>query len=227
VLDREIAGHNVCYEWSLSRSHERVTGHLQGFEGVLQSDAYEAYLRLAEGSEAVTVAACWAHARRKFFDAKDYHKRECGIYLKLVSRLYAVEAEIRARRAADPDGFGDAEALELRRAKSANTVARIARLLRILKARALPRSPLGKACDYSLRIWPHLLTYLERGDVHIDNNAMENAIRPTAIGKKNWLFVGHPKAGDRPAVTQARMRTSAARINRARFEATQTISGWC
>ena len=64
----------------------------------------------------------------------------------------------------------------------------------------MPKSPLGKACDYSLRIWSYLSTYLTHGRVAIDNNAMENAIRPTAIGKKNWLFVGHPEAGKRAAI---------------------------
>jgi len=171
-----------------------VTSHFDAFEGVLQSDAYEAYLKFASGRDGVTLAACWAHARRKFFEAKDCHPRECGIYLRLVARLYAVEAEIREK------GLGEEAALELRRRKSANTVARIRRLLLVLKRRALPKSPLGKACDYSLRIWPHLRTYLEHGRVAMDNNAMENAIRPTAVGKKNWLFVGHPKAGERAAI---------------------------
>ncbi|MCH6259522.1 transposase, partial [Puniceicoccaceae bacterium K14] len=66
--------------------------------------------------------------------------------------------------------------------------------------RSLPKSELGKACDYSLNHWKYLSTYLENGHVAIDNNAMENAIRPTAIGKKNWLFVGHPEAGERAAI---------------------------
>ncbi len=171
-----------------------MISHFAGFEGVLQSDAYEAYIKFERSKDSVSLAACWAHARRKFFEAKDYHPRECGIYLKLVARLYAVEAEIRER------GLGAEAALELRRERSANTHARIRRLLLILRDRALPASQLGKACAYSLRIWPYLSTYLEHGRVAIDNNAMENAIRPTAVGKKNWLFVGHPQAGERAAI---------------------------
>ncbi len=191
---------NVCYKWRISRAYEPTTAHFADFEGVLQSDAYRPYITFAEGNELVELAACWAHARRKFFEAKDLHPRECGVYLKLVGKLYAVEAEIREKRRKDPKGFGDRQALELRIEKAANAHARIHRVLGILRRRCLPRSRLGKACDYSLRIWKHLSTYLKHGRVEIDNNAMENAIRPTAIGKKNWLFVGHPEAGDRAAI---------------------------
>lgn len=120
----------------------------------------------------------------------DRHPRECGIYLKLVARLYKVEAEIRER------SLPPSEAKALRKEKSANTHARIKRVLTILRHRCLPKSELGKACDYSLGHWRQLSTYLEHGHVEIDNNA----IRPTAIGKKNWLFVGHPQAGERAAI---------------------------
>jgi transposase len=190
---------NVCFKWSVSRAHDPTTAHFKEFEGVLQSDAYQPYIAFAAGNESVELAACWAHARRKFFDCKDIHPRECGVYLKLVARLYAVEKEIRERRAGEK-GFDDQAALELRAEKSANTHARIHRVLIILRQSCLPQSGLGKACDYSLRIWGHLSTYLDHGRVEIDNNLMENAIRPTAIGKKNWLFVGHPEAGERAAI---------------------------
>lgn len=185
---------NVCYKWRLSRSHEPTTSHFAGFKGVLQSDAYQPYITFAKDSEGVELAACWAHARRKFFDAKDQHPRECGVYLKLVGKLYAVEAEIRDR------SLSPEAALKLRQERSTNTHARIFRVLGMLRQGCLPKSPLGKACDYSLRIWDHLSTYLSHGRVQIDNNAMENAIRPTAIGKKNWLFIGHPEAGKRAAI---------------------------
>ena len=185
---------NVCYKWSLSRSHEPTTSHFADFEGVLQSDAYRPYITFEEGNDSVELAACWAHARRKFFDVKDQHPRECAVYLKLVAKLYTVEKEIRESQL-------DANAaLKLRQEKSANTHARIHRVLGILRRRCLPKSGLGKACDYSIRIWKYLSTYLKHGRVAIDNNAMENALRPTAIGTKNWLCVGHPEAGKRAAI---------------------------
>ena len=185
---------NVCYKWRLSRSHVPTTSHFAVFRGVLQSDGYQPYITFEKENEGVELAACWAHARRKFFDAKELHPRECGVYLKLVAKLYAVEAEIRER------DLSPEAALELRQKKSCNTHARIYRVLKILRQDCLPKSPLGKACDYSLRLWGYLSTYLSHGRVQIDNNAMENAIRPTAIGKKNWLFVGHPEAGKRAAI---------------------------
>ena len=116
------------------------------------------------------------------------------MYLKLVAKLYDVERQIR-------EGGLDAEAsFKLREEKSLNTHARIRRVLEILRRGCLPSSELGKACDYSLSHWDYLSTYLRHGHVSIDNNWMENAIRPTAVGKKNWLFVGHPEAGERAAI---------------------------
>ena len=191
---------NVCFVWRTSRGHDPVTGHFEGFSGVLQSDAYQSYLKYEEDNKNVELAACWAHARRKFFEAKGNHPRECGIYLKLVAKLYKVETEIRELRQAGPDRFGDKEALEYRQKRSTLVHGQIHRLLKFLRLHCLPRSQLGSACDYSLKIWKQLSTYLEHGRVNIDNNLMENAIRPTAVGKKNWLFVGHPKAGDRSAI---------------------------
>lgn len=185
---------NVWYKWSVSRGHASVTSHLAGFAGVLQSDASQAYVVFEKENAMVELAICWAHARRKFSDALERHPRECALYLKLVARLYSVEKEIRE------GGLSPEDAKDLRQSKSASTHARILRVLKILRHRSLPKSELGKACDYSLRHWKYLSTYLDRGQVEIDNNAMENAIRPTAVGKKNWLFVGHPQAGGRAAI---------------------------
>jgi transposase len=185
---------DVWYKWSSGRSHASVTSHLESFEGVVQADMYDAYPKLAESGVKMELAGCWAHARRKFFDAKERFPRECAVYLKLVAKLYEVEKEIRE------GGLDSAAALKLRQAKSVNTHARIRRVLEILRRRGLPSSELGKACDYSLSHWDYLSTYLRHGHVAIDNNWMENAIRPTAVGKKNWLFVGHPEAGERAAI---------------------------
>ncbi|MDQ8184180.1 IS66 family transposase [Pelagicoccus sp. SDUM812002] len=187
-------GGDVWYKWSASRSHASVTSHISGFAGVLQADMYQAYVELEKGDDGIELAACWAHARRKFHDAKDRFPRECGIYLGLVGKLYAVEKEIRE------GSLSPESAKQLRQSKSTNTHARIRRVLEILRHRSLPKSEIGKACDYSLKHWGYLSTYLDHGQVAIDNNAMENAIRPTAVGKKNWLFVGHPEAGERAAI---------------------------
>jgi len=187
-------GGNVYYRWSPSRSHQNVTAFLDGYEGLLQSDAYEAYIQFAARNEGVTLVGCMAHARRKFYDAREQHPRESALVLKLMARLYQVETHIRENQlTAD-------STRAYRQQYARNTHRRLRRVLEILRQRALPRSELGKACNYALSNWTYLSRYLDYGQVDIDNNAMENAIRPTAIGKKNWLFVGHPNAGDRPAI---------------------------
>lgn len=187
-------GGNVYYRWATSRHSEKVTAFLEGYEGLLQSDAYDAYIQFAAENEAVTLIGCMAHARRKFFDAQEQHPRESALVLKLIARLYQVEKVIREK----PIPLKDISSY--RKKHAGNTHQRLKRVLYILRHRMLPKSQLGKACNYALNHWTSLSEYLNHDQAMIDNNAMENAIRPTAIGKKNWMFVGHPKAGDRAAI---------------------------
>lgn len=185
---------NVYYRWSPSRSHQNVTAFLEGYEGLLQSDAYDAYIQFAARNEGVTLIGCMAHARRKFYDAQDQHPRESALVLKLIARLYRVEQCIREK------ALPLAEVSQYRQKHALNSHCRLKHVIEILRHRTLPQSQLGKACAYALNNWTYLSCYLNHGQVAIDNNAMENAIRPTAIGKKNWLFVGHPQAGERAAI---------------------------
>ena len=185
---------NVYYCWSPSRSHQNVTAFLEGYEGLLQSDAYQAYVQFAAENENVTLVGCMAHARRKFYDAQDQHPRESALVLKLIAQLYQVEKYIRQKP------LPVVEISQYRQEHALNTHKRLKRVLMILRHRTLPKSQLGKACGYALNNWIYLTNYLDHNQVAIDNNAMENAIRPTAIGKKNWLFVGHPQAGERAAI---------------------------
>jgi transposase len=187
-------GGNVYYRWSSSRSHHNVTAFLNGYEGLLQSDAYDAYIQFAAQNEGVTLTGCMAHMRRKFYDAQDQHPRESVLVLKLIAKLYRVETHIRE------NSLPKEQISPYRQKHSLNTHRRLRRVLEILRHRTLPKSQLGKACAYALNNWTYLSRYLDHGQVAIDNNAMENAIRPTAIGKKNWLFVGHPQAGERAAI---------------------------
>jgi transposase len=185
---------NVYYRWSPSRAHQKVTAFLEGYQGLLQSDAYDAYIQFAARNEGVILIGCMAHARRRFYEAQDQHPRESALVLKLIARLYQVEKYIRET----PIPLG--EISQYRQKHALNTHKRLKRVLEILRHRTLPKSQLGKACSYALNHWTTLTHYLDHDQVAIDNNAMENAIRPTAIGKKNWLFVGHPQAGERAAI---------------------------
>ena len=113
--------------------------------------------------------------------------------LRLIAQLYQLEAQW------DEQAVGEKRAA-LRQEHFARPLARLRWLVRALQNRALPKSGLGQACAYLLGHWAPLTAHLQYSQTKLDTNAIENAIRPSAIGKKNWLFVGHPKAGDRAAV---------------------------
>ena len=186
-------GADVVFDWRLSRRHGELTSLLDGYTGLLQSDGYGAYERYDRSND-VTWIGCWAHARRKFYDALDNHPREAGRVLALIARLYACEMRYREEAL-------DAPTRQRRRVSEQRRILKwIHVVIRICSQRALPKSGLGKACAYALAHWKPLCAYLDHGNVEIDNNLVENAIRPSALGKKNWLFIGSPHAGERSAI---------------------------
>jgi hypothetical protein len=161
----------------------------------LQCDGYAAYPSFAkQHPQPIVLAGCWAHVRRKFYDAREQSPKITGWFLRQIQLLYQVEAALREEKAGP----------RLRASVRANTsrwiVARLHRALIRHKTRHLPKSLLGQAIDYALAQWPTLGVYLGDGRVEIDNNRVENAIRPTAVGKKNWLFMGEAGAGQRGAI---------------------------
>jgi hypothetical protein len=191
-------GGDVIFDWRLSRRHGELTTLLtEDYRGVLQSDGYEAYAAYARSHTGVFWVGCWAHARRKFFEAAAEKPKAVRVALKLIGRLYAGERTW--------DEAGITEAVE-RAALRARQFARPLRWLRALASglledkKVLPESLMGKACRYLLNQWEPLTAHVSHGQTRIDNNLVENAIRPSAIGKKNWLFIGHPDAGQRSAI---------------------------
>lgn len=114
--------------------------------------------------------------------------------LRIIGRLYACE------RRWDDHGLSAAQRREQRQRDFARPLHWLHKLAVGLRGRVLPKSALGKACDYLLAQWVPLTTHLDHGQTRLDNNLVENAIRPSAIGKKNWLFIGHPDAGQRSAI---------------------------
>jgi transposase len=137
-----------------------------------------------------------AHVRRKFYEAIESAPRTAGWLVRQIQHLYQVEASLREDRA------GPRLRQAVRAHQSRPVVERLQRALTKLKTsgRYLPQSLLSQAVDYALGQWCTLEVYLDDGRVEIDNNLVENAIRPTAIGKKNWLFVGDADAGERSAI---------------------------
>jgi transposase len=191
-------GADVSFTWATSRAAQCLDRIIPAdFTGTVQCDGYAAYPSFANRSEGrVTLAACWAHARRKFHEAKDNAPQQAGWMLLQIQHLYRIEKHLRETRA------GPRQRHAVRASQSRMIVTRIHRAITRLKLsrRHLPQSAMGKAIDYTLTMWPMLLVYLEDGRIEIDNNPVENAIRPTAVGKKNWLFIGEAEAGQRSAI---------------------------
>jgi transposase len=189
---------DVFYHWQTSRAAACLENLIPAsFTGTLQCDGYSAYRAFANRrGAAIELAGCWAHVRRKFYDALEQSPRTAGWLLRQIQYLYRVEAGLREHRA------GPQLRAAARSHQSRAVVERIQRALLRLKStgRHLPQSLLGQAIDYTLSQWPTLEVYLTDGRVEIDNNQVENAIRPTAIGKKNWLFIGGADAGQRSAI---------------------------
>lgn len=189
---------DVFFQWETSRGAECLERLIPAdFKGTIQCDGYSAYRAVADRRNgAIKLAACWAHARRKFHEAALLGDRLARWFLGQIQRLYQVEDTLRVNNA------DAAQRQSQRREQSQPVVERIARvMLRVkIKRAPLPQSLLGKAIDYAQKQWPGLTVFLEDGRVEIDNNLIENAIRPTAVGKKNWLFVGDSQAGQWAAI---------------------------
>jgi hypothetical protein len=187
----------VFFCWHTSRAAACLESIIPvNFSGTLQCDGYPGYRSFADGRSAIILAGCWAHVRRKFYDAREQSPRVSGWILKQIQNLYRIESNLREHKA------GPALREAVRAHQSVPIVERIGRALVRLKTsgRFLPQSLLGSAIDYALGQWSTLQVYLKDGRVEIDNNLVENAIRPTAVGKKNWLFVGEADAGQRGAI---------------------------
>jgi len=169
--------------------------------GLMQTDCYAGYPafvrhRAARTDAVIVLAGCLAHARRPFTEALDQAGTAGAFILRQMQHLYRIEAQLREENAQP------ARRLAIRRAQSRPIMERIHRLCTHLQntRRHLPQSNMGKALAYFISHWPELTRFLEDGRLEIDNNGVENAIRPTAVGKKNWLFIGEQSAGQTSAV---------------------------
>jgi len=190
-----VPGGCVIYQWHASRAAACLESLLgKEFKGNIQCDGYSAYPAFAGDKKEIQLIGCLAHIRRGFFEAREQAPLIAGWVLHQIGMLYRWEAQLRESRA------GPAARQALRSSHSRMVVERLHRALAKLRARYLPQSLMGQAISYALNQWPAFQRYLEHGEAEIDNNLVENAIRPTAIGKKNWLFFGSEEAGGRNAV---------------------------
>ena len=185
-------GKEVLYEWYTSRATACLDGMLRDFHGTVQCDGYGAYRSYVKGRDDILLAACWAHVRRKFHEARQECPTQAGWMLNQIGHLYRIERHLR--------GLGPRLRQAVRSAQSGMLLARIEKMLKLKLSQHRPTSAMGSAIAYTLSLWPQLIRFRDDGRLEIDNNLVENAIRPTALGKKNWMFIGHPEAGDRSAI---------------------------
>jgi hypothetical protein len=181
------------YDFSASRCRDGPAAFLSDYRGFLQADAYGGYDGIFLDSDgAVVEVACWAHARRKFYDARSNAPREANEILEWVRQLYDIEDRARGATAEDR--------LALRERESVPILDRIGARLDELSGRVLPKSALGKAVTYARNQWAALRRYTSDGRLTIDNNVSERTLRLQALGRKNWQFLGSAEAGPRAAV---------------------------
>ena len=183
----------TVYDFTDTRSRDGPAKFLAGFEGYLHADAYAGYDHIYLGSDnRVIEVACWAHARRKFFEERHDAPKQVHQILEWVRQLYDIETRARDLSATSRQQLRTAEAIPI--------LARIEAYLRKWQERALPKSDIAVAIGYALNQWEALCRYTEDGRLSIDNNASERELRHQALGRKNWLFLGGPQAGPRAAV---------------------------
>ena len=185
----------LVFDFNLSRGTDSPKAFFEDRgKGVIQTDGYGVYPAIFGERTDIELAGCMAHARRMWVKANESGDADAPAVLAEIQKLYRIEAEIR--------DTNPQQRSAVRGSRSTLIMANLHRLCQQTLAQALPASATGRAASYMLDRWPQLelFTRPNKGHVLIDNNPVERGIRPTAIGRKNWLFLGHPSAGWRTAV---------------------------
>lgn len=191
---RAVEDNLVVFHYDMgSRSHETARKLLRGYRGTIQTDGYGAYDQF-ENDPHIQVIGCWAHARRKWSDALDEDKRTASEALSYINRLYHIENE------AKEAGISGDELKEKRQKEAYPVILQFEKWMYETATRSSQNSRIGKAIGYTLPLLPRLSRYVNDGRFRIDNNGVENAIRPLALGRKNFLFCGNHDAAARAAI---------------------------
>jgi transposase len=189
----------VLFRYAPDRKGERPREHLKPFSGILQADAYAGFGHLY--GERIQEAACWAHARRAFYEMPQANDSPVAAEaLERIGRLYDIESEIRGR---PPD-----ERAAVRQARAGPLLESLREWLRHTLSRVSKKSELAKAISYVLSRWTALTRYRDDGRIEIDNNAAERALRAVALGRKNYLFCGSDAGGERAAAIYSLIGTA-------------------
>lgn len=182
---------DIVYDYTATRSRAGPLAVLGAFRGYLQADAYAGYDALYATGRVVEVG-CWAHARRYFWEAKAADEARALLALGFIQQLYRVEAEAKDLDAAARGA--------LRQGQAGPVLERFKRWLDEQADGVLPRSPIGEAVHYARAQWAALTRYVDDGDLTMDNNVSERALRRVCTGRKNWLFCGSDEGGTRAAI---------------------------
>jgi transposase len=187
----------IVFQFSLTRGAENPRAVFpKNWHGALQVDGYRVYTSLAQSRPGIVLFGCWTHARRGVVEALKSGEQKALPLLREINELYAIETETRER------GYTSAQRSYYRYGKCRPVFKRLKARFEELKRTELPSSHLGEAAKYVLNRWSQLVRYAKPGygHINIDQNPVESQIRPTKIGAKNWMHIGHPKAGWRSAV---------------------------
>jgi len=186
-------GGGVVFDFRLGRGRDGPKKFLEQFEGILQTDGYGAYDHV--GGPRIVHAACWAHARRKFFEAAKLNPSDVAAtrIVGLIDELFGIDAQARQQN------LDHAARHALRLEWTQPLVGIIRGEVEAARDASLPSSALGKAANYTLSLWRKLTRFLEYPELELSNNLAENSMRPVALGRKNWIHVGSQQAGPKVA----------------------------
>src|SRR5882724_9424956 len=205
--DRPFAGPEppaAAFFYSRDRGGEHPQQHLASFAGLMQADAYAGYNRLYEPNRKpgpIVEAACWSHARRKFFDLARINKAPIAVEaVERIDVLFAIEREI--------NGVMPQQRVHVRNERSRPLIAELENWSRMQRARVSKNSEIGKAIDYSLKRWIALTRFLDDGRLCMSNNAAERELRGIAVGRRNWTFAGSDEGGRRAAAIYTLIATA-------------------
>jgi transposase len=186
----------ILYDYTATRERAGPEEFLKGYRGYLQADAYGGYdAFFKDPARGLIEVGCWAHARRYFHKALESDQTHMGPALLLIAQLYRVEKQARPLTAEDR--------LRLRQLQSQPILEKLRNYLLEIQPEILPKSPEGRAVRYTLKNWNALTRYCKDGDLAIDNNATERAIRGIAVGRNNWVFFGSDEGGKTAAVLRS------------------------
>lgn len=190
----------VFFDYQESRGREGPVGILENFQGYLQTDGYSAY-EIFDKRSGIILMHCMAHARRMFHEALENDEARASYALEEIGKLYSIERNCKEQE------LSYTETSEVRGQKSIPILESLGKWMKAQYLQVTPKSTIGKALAYSIERWDRLSLYTQEGKLNIDNNPVENAIRPVAVGRKNYLFAGSHEAAQRSAMLYSLLGT--------------------